>query len=73
MTIEIEKDRRIAELEKQVQDLRYALCRSDGIRVDMARLLECARAGLSIATRLTDDERVSESAAIVDRFFRGEP
>ena len=65
------RDRQIADLQKQVDDLTFAVTKSDAIRVGFARALECARDGLAIASRLTEDERVQNSAAIVEQFFKG--
>ncbi|OCQ94019.1 hypothetical protein AMR42_14435 [Limnothrix sp. PR1529] len=66
------QDREIADLQKRIDELTFALIKSDLIRVGYARLLECARNGLAIASRLTDDDRVLESAKILEDFFRGE-
>lgn len=68
----IVRDREIADLQKRIDELTFALNKSDSIRVSYARLLECARDGLAVASRLTDDDRVRESAKILEDFFRGE-
>lgn len=63
------RERRITELQKQIDDLTFALSKSDAIRVDLSRVLECARDGLAVASRLTDDDRVRQSASVVEQFF----
>ena len=65
------RDRRIAQLQNQVDDLTFAVTKSDSIRVGVTRTLECARDGLLVASRLTEDERVHQSFAIVEQFFSG--
>lgn len=65
------RERQIADQQKLIDDLTFAVNKSDAIRIGFARALECARDGLAVASRLTDDERVQNSAAIVEQFFSG--
>ena len=65
------RDRQIADLQKQIDELTFAVTKADAIRVGVSRALECARDGLAVASRLTEDDRVHQSFKVVEQFFNG--
>lgn len=67
----VSRDRKIAQLESRVDDLVVAVTKSGSARVDVTRVLECARDGLLVASRLTEDERARRGSEIVEQFFGG--